>query len=98
MNLPFTTDDRELPRWDDMSDLDKGAIVVAMWRAKWWMLPSLRTARFLDDPVLVALDENSAARHMQKLVGSFDELRNQIGEAEMYRLERLARPLMSQSR
>ncbi|MFD8564663.1 hypothetical protein ACFV1N_45995 [Streptosporangium canum] len=98
MNRPFTVGKHDLPGWDDMSDLDKGAIVVAMWRAKWWMLPSLRAARFLDDPVLVALDENSAARHMQKIVGSFDELRNRIGEAEMCRLERLAKPLMDQSR
>lgn len=60
---PTTT---ELPAWDQMSDLDKGAALMHAWKRS-WEGPSYATehypTRYLDNPTLVALSEAEACKH-----------------------------------
>jgi len=83
-----------LPSWDDMTDTDRGAALMFVWKVKWeadyTYARENYPARYFDDPRLTDLDVRSACRHAKTVAGSWDEANDRLGEAEVNRLYDLA--------
>lgn len=82
-----------LPGWDDLSDLDKGAALLHVWKRKWEGGPYAQEnypARYFDHPDLLALDRFYACRHAVQAAGYHDEAWDRLGEQEHQRLYNLA--------
>lgn len=60
----------KLPTWDEMSDLDKGAALLHLYKCEsegTEYADEHYPTRYLEDPALVALDEEDASEHAQGL-------------------------------
>ena len=82
-----------LPTWDEMSDLDKGAAIkfgMACESEGVGYATENYPCRFLEDPRLVALDKDEAARHADSVLGDEGEMYDLLGDVEYYRLYGLA--------
>ena len=65
----------ELPGWDDMSDLDKGAALLHQHKREWEgaeYAVSDYPCRYFDHPALVALSPAEASAHAASLAGPYD--------------------------
>jgi len=83
MNAP------KLSAWDEMSDLDKGAALLHVWKCSWEGVSYAGReypARYLESPVLMALDRVAANKHARAVTGGWDAINNRIGVAEAERL------------
>lgn len=82
-----------LPDWDDMSDLDKGAALMHVWKRFWETGPYATEnypARYFDDPLLCALSDREACRHSVQAAGYHREAQARLGNVEHMRLYDLA--------
>lgn len=84
----------ELPLWVDMSDLDRGAALLFLWKCKWERSYSYARdhypCRYIDDPCLTALDEREACRHAGIVAKTYDKACEAHGDDEVQRLYDLA--------
>lgn len=82
-----------LPDWDAMSDLDRGAALLHVWkRSREGGIYARENypCRYLDDELLRSLDERVASRHAAVVAGSWDRVNDRVGSAEVARLYDLA--------
>lgn len=83
-----------LPAWDDMSDLDKGAALMFVWKAHWERDYAYARehypVRFVDDPRLVRLGPVEACRHASLVTGGHTRALDRLGVDEHQRLYSLA--------
>ncbi len=85
-----------LPTWEQMSDLDKGAALLHVWkRDKDGASYAVREypVRYLSDPALVDLsasDRPAACRHAARVAGTWDGAHDRLGSDEVFRLYELA--------
>jgi hypothetical protein len=83
-----------LPSWDDMTDLDRGAALMFVWKAKWegsYMYARENyPARYVVHPTLRSLDDTEACHHASAVTGSWDEAKNRLGTDAVQRLYDLA--------
>lgn len=86
------TNDLPSPRFEDLHDLDKGAVLLHAWKAS---QDGARYAtehypcRFLADETLCALDSVEASR-LARSFGSYSQLRDTLGRAQAEQLYDLA--------
>lgn len=82
-----------LPRWEQMSDLDRGAALMHTWKCH-WEGPGYARAEYpciyIDDPALLALTRRDANEHARHVAGSYGQALAQLGEDEFDRLYELA--------
>ena len=82
-----------LPSWDDMTDLDRGSALMFVWKVKREGSLYAREhypVRYVDHPVLTALDVATACRHARQVVGTWREAGERLGDDEKQRLYDLA--------
>ncbi|MER7433152.1 hypothetical protein ABT341_00330 [Pseudonocardia alni] len=91
---------RRLPQWQDMTDLDRGAVLMFLWKVHWER--SFAYARenypctYRDAPALVALTKRDACSHAAQVVKELTgepgdrAIARYLGEAEYKRLYDLA--------
>lgn len=83
-----------LPDWDDMTDLDRGAALMFLWKCYWERSYAYARdnypATYINDPRLLALDARDACRHASAVAGSHREAEERWGSAETQRLYDLA--------
>lgn len=83
-----------LPAWEELSDLDKGAALLHVWKRHWERSGPYAIANYpacyFDDGLLVGLDSRTASRHASVVCGSWDEVCRRLGDAEVTRLYDLA--------
>jgi hypothetical protein len=78
-----------LPAWAEMTDLDKGAALLHVWKRRQEgsaYATEHYPARYLTDPTLVALDRKAASRHAVSVTGGYKAIRAQLGKDEYDRL------------
>jgi hypothetical protein len=83
-----TTEKPELPGWDDLSDLDKGAALLHIHKREWEgaeYAESDYPARYFDHPALTALPALEASRHAASLADDAEALLA-LDQAEYLRL------------
>jgi hypothetical protein len=82
-----------LPSWQDMTDLDRGAALLHMWKRE-WEGESYAVAEYpctyFDAPALVALGPLDACAHAAHVCGSYSQIFDQLGQTEHDRLYDLA--------
>lgn len=87
-------DAQGLPLWEDMSDLDRGCVLLFLWKVHWERSYSYARenypCRYLDDPRLAALGERDACRHASQVAGTYREIGARLGHDEFQRLYNLA--------
>lgn len=82
-----------LPTWDEMSDVDKGATLLHLWkRRREGAAYAVENypVKYLDHPALVALGDEDACKHAQKVTGGDSAISQRIGREEYVRLYELA--------
>lgn len=82
-----------LPGWDDLTDLDKGAALMHVWKRHREGGPYATEhypARYFDHSELVQLDERTASRHAACVAGRWVEAVERLGGGEVQRLYDLA--------
>lgn len=66
----------ELPTWDEMSDLDKGAALLHAWKRS-WEGPSYAVenypAEYLEDPRLMTLGRKDACKHAARVTKGWQD-------------------------
>lgn len=83
-----------LSGWDGMSELDRGAALMFVWKVEWER--SYRyarenyPARYVEDPLLVSLDDEDSCRHARIVTGGHREILAKLGNDEHQRLYNLA--------
>jgi hypothetical protein len=85
----MTTTTTGLPAWDDMSDADKGAALLHVWKRDWEgasYAVANYPCRYLDHPALVALTPREASRHAAGVCGTYDGVWQRLGVEEFDRL------------
>ena len=94
------TETRRLPLWEDMTDVDRGAALMFLWKCHWER--NFQYARenypctYRGHPDLVALSERDACSHagqiVKELTGQWGHvaINAHLGEAEFDRLYNLA--------
>jgi hypothetical protein len=85
------TEKPDLPGWDEMSDLDKGAALMHLHKREWEgpeYAESDYPCRYFDHPGLTALSPLEASRHAASLAGPYGV--PGLGEDEHERLYNLA--------
>lgn len=83
----------DLPTWDEMCELDRGAALMHVWKRKWETIRYAiehYPAQYLADSRLAALDERLACWHARVVAGSWDEVCDRLGMDEVERLYYLA--------
>lgn len=79
-----------LPSWDDMSDLDRGAALMFVWKVKreadYAYARDNYPARYSDHPILRDLDVHTTCRHARYVAGTWDEAKDRLGADEAQRL------------
>jgi hypothetical protein len=86
------TDNTNLPAWEQMTDLDKGAALLHLWKCENEgdeYATEEYPAEYFDDQALTALDDEAASRHAQSLFGDEDPF-DAVGDDEYHRLYELA--------
>jgi len=66
-----------LPSWDEMSDLDKGAALMHAWKRFREGLPyavEYYPVRYFDHPALLSLDEKAACGHAARVTKGWCDL------------------------
>lgn len=85
---------RHLPDWEQMSDLDRGAALMHVWKIGWEQDDAYARdhypVEYRDDPVLVGLDRKMACRHAQYVTGGWQGAQDRWGTDEVWRLYYLA--------
>jgi hypothetical protein len=82
----------ELPTWDQMSDLDKGAALLHMLKRDWEgadYAVEHYPCQYIEDPALLALSERDACRHAKRVCVSGTAIRDRLRVNERHRLCRL---------
>lgn len=83
-----------LPAWDDLSDIDKGAALMHVWKCHWEASAPYAIqhypARYLDHPILLGLDSRTASCHAAAVAGRWVDACERLGDAEVERLYDLA--------
>lgn len=82
-----------LPTWDQMSDLDKGAALMHVWKRKREGGVYARDnypAEYIEHPDLIALPRNAACHHAVAVAGRNDDAQDRLGIDEWDRLYNLA--------
>lgn len=79
----------ELPTWEQMSELDRGAALMHVWKRHWegtgYAIENY-PCRYIEDPRLLDLTLDDACRHAQSVTGGWDNVNDRIGEDEVQRL------------
>ena len=79
-----------LPSWDEMTDVDKGSALMFAWKVHWerdrMYAKENYPARYVNHPLLVALDTNEACRHATAVAGTWGEAQDRWGADEVQRL------------
>ncbi|MEX5634968.1 hypothetical protein [Parafrankia sp. FMc2] len=79
----------DLPSWDELSDLDKGAALLHVWKRRWEGTGYAREnypARYLEHPRLVGLAPELACRHAATVARYWDFAVDLLGMDEVERL------------
>lgn len=79
----------DLPSWDEMSELDRGASLLHVWKRKWEGAGYAREhypARYLVHPRLVGLNPELACRHAVTVARHWDFAVDLLGMDEVERL------------
>jgi hypothetical protein len=87
------TDNAKLPTWDEMTDLDKGAALLHLWKCEnegTEYATEEYPAEYFDDPALIALNDEAASEHAQRLFDNADVAWSRLGPNEYDRLYELA--------
>jgi hypothetical protein len=82
-----------LPTWDQMSDLDKGAALMHVWKRKREGGVYARDnypAEYIEHPDLTGLSRNAACHHAVAVAGRNDDAQDRLGIDEWDRLYNLA--------
>lgn len=82
-----------LPTWEQMSELDRGAALLHVWKRHWEGASyaiSDYPCRYLDNPILVGLDERTASKHAAAVCGRHEAVLARLGVEEHDRLYNLA--------
>jgi hypothetical protein len=83
-----------LPAWDELSDLDKGAALLHVWKCHWEHSASYAVehypAEYFEHPLLTGLDSRTASRHASVVAGRWDDACERLGDDEVTRLYDLA--------
>lgn len=82
-----------LPTWDQMPDLDKGAALLHVWkrhREGGSYAVEHYPARYIENPLLTALDRRTACRHAAAVAGMWKEVQSRLGPDEVGRLYDMA--------
>jgi hypothetical protein len=91
-------DATELPRWDDLTDVDKGsALLLVLEHGPNLCLSGTRLPVYYDDPVLTGLDLQTACGHAAAILGC-DVCNASWGRAAAGPGEEEARRLCAQAR
>lgn len=81
------------PRFDDLHDLDKGAVLAYLWHVgqdgRRWATEE-HPCQFLADPVLAGLGQFEASYFAVEIGGTYALLCQQLGDEETERLRQLA--------
>lgn len=83
----------DVPTWEQMSDLDKGAALLHMHKVEREgreYAEAEYPCRYLDNPQLVALDGLAASWHAQRVTVTNTAIFERIGDDEYFRLYDLA--------
>lgn len=83
----------DLPGWAEMSDLDRGATLLHIWKRAWEGAGYARgnyPCQYLEHPRLIALSRNEACRHAVAVCSDDATMRRTLGDAEYDRLYDLA--------
>ena len=83
-----------LPAWDELTDLDKGAALMHVWK-RYWENDGIYArenypAEYFDHPVLTGLDYKVASRHAAVVAGAWRKAVDRLGSDETQRLYDLA--------
>jgi len=82
-----------LPLWAEMTDTDRGAALVHLWKRLYeghHQAVELYPCQYIDHPALAALDPAAACRHATDVAVSYDHALHRLGTVEVDRLYRLA--------
>ncbi|OLT30075.1 hypothetical protein BJF79_39690 [Actinomadura sp. CNU-125] len=83
-----------LPGWDNLTDRDKGAALMHVWKCHWERDPFYARnhypADYFDHPLLVDLDHKVASLHAVVVAGTWKQAMERLGEDEAQRLYDLA--------
>jgi hypothetical protein len=82
-----------LPTWDKMSELDRGAVLLHLWKREREgasYAVSDYPAEFFNDPQLTALGPADACRHAVYVIGSYSRACDLLGDDEVAALYELA--------
>jgi hypothetical protein len=84
------TETTTLPTWDDMSELDRGAALMHVWKRDWEGSASYAVenypCEYIEDETLIALDPIEACRHAVAVADNWSKINDRIGEDEVERL------------
>lgn len=82
---------KDLPTWDEMSDLDKGSALLHVYRSTWSrQTRKIMNCKYTDDPALVALNEKERSRHAHHVTGGIQRITSRLGNRETSRLMKIA--------
>jgi hypothetical protein len=85
--------DSTLPTWEQMTDLDKGAALLHLYKCEsegTEYATSDYPAEYFDHPALLALDGEDASKHAQGLFEDDEDAWHKLGGEEYERLYDLA--------
>lgn len=83
------TTETALPGWEQMSELDRGAALLHMWKRSWegasYAVDNY-PCRYIESPALLGLDLRQACAHAVEVCGSDERMRKLLGDEEYQRL------------
>lgn len=82
-----------LPKWEEMSDLDKGCALMHIWKRKWEGVSYAREhypCKYVQHEDLKRLKPEDACRHAYYAIGTFEDSLAKLGDAEVQRLYNMA--------
>lgn len=73
----------QLPTWDEMSDLDKGAALLHVWKREWEgaaYAVEEYPCEYFDHPALTALTREQACEHAEAVTGGHENILTELGD------------------
>jgi hypothetical protein len=88
--MPTAPSAAELPGWDDMTELDRGAALMHAWKRHWEGSAAYAVenypCRYIEHPALIALGERESCGHAVEATGGWHKAVDSLGMDEVERL------------